>query len=117
MSETARELIAIFTSCGTRDEAARISQVLVERRLVACAQLSEIESCYRWNDAIQHETEWRLWLKTTKDRYPLVEAAIRELHSHELPAIYVLPVTRAFAPYVEWVAQSVAAPAVAKDRP
>jgi periplasmic divalent cation tolerance protein len=100
-------MIAVFTTCGSREEAAKISQTLVERRMVACAQISEIESCYTWNGAIQREREWRLLLKTLADRYAEVEAAIRTLHSYDIPAIYAVPVTHVSRPYADWVAQSV----------
>jgi periplasmic divalent cation tolerance protein len=42
--------------------------------------------------------------KTTDERYAEVEAAIRELHSYELPAIHALVLDHVFAPYGEWVA-------------
>ena len=34
------------------------------------------------------------------------EAAIRELHSYELPAIYAFAAERTYAPYAEWVAEN-----------
>lgn len=36
-------------------------------------------------------------------QYEAVEQAIRELHSYQLPAIFSLPVERAFAPYADWI--------------
>ncbi|MEP7056326.1 MAG: divalent-cation tolerance protein CutA [Caldimonas sp.] len=95
--------IAVYTTVSTRDEARRIGRALVERRLAACAQITEIESFYRWACALQHDTEFRLMLKTTDERYDAIEHAIRELHGYGLPAIYALPLGRVYAPYAEWV--------------
>jgi len=95
--------IAIFTSAGSADEARRIASAVVERRLAACAQINEIESCYRWKGAVQSEPEWRVLIKSTDAQYEAVEAAIRELHSYELPAIYAVAVDQAFAPYADWI--------------
>lgn len=100
-------LAVITTTATTRDDARRIAHELVRRGLVACAQINEIESVYAWKGAVAQETEWRLVLKTLAERYPAVEAAIRELHSYELPAIYALPVTEASADYADWVAEAV----------
>ena len=72
--------IAIFTTAGSADEARRIARAVVERRLAACAQITEIESFYRWQGAVQNENEWRLLIKSTDAQYTAVEAAIRELH-------------------------------------
>jgi periplasmic divalent cation tolerance protein len=97
------KLIAIFTTAGTVDEARRIAQAVVERRLAACAQITEIESVYRWKGAVQNDKEYRVLIKTTEAQYAAVEAAIRELHSYELPAIYSMPFEQAYGPYAEWI--------------
>jgi periplasmic divalent cation tolerance protein len=113
---TSMDCVAVITTVGSRDQARAIARTLVERGLVACAQISEIESLYRWDGALQDEPEWRLLLKTVAARYDAVEAAIRALHPYALPAIYALPVERAFAPYAEWV-RGGSAGTTAPDRP
>jgi uncharacterized protein involved in tolerance to divalent cations len=80
--------MAVFTTVARRDDARRIARALVERGLVACAQISEIESFYAWGGALQQEPEFRLLLKTTAARYAAVEAVVREMHPYELPAIH-----------------------------
>ena len=97
------DCIAVITTVASRDDARRIAKALVERRLVACAQFSEIESLYHWDGALQDDREFRLLLKTVDTQYDAVEQAIRALHPYELPAIYALPVAAIFAPYAEWV--------------
>jgi periplasmic divalent cation tolerance protein len=100
------KLIAIFTTAGNVDEARRIAQAVVERRLAACAQITEIESVYRWKGTVQNDTEYRILIKTTEAQYAAVELAIRELHSYELPAIYSMPFEHAYGPYAEWIETS-----------
>lgn len=100
------KLIAIYTTLSNKDDAQRLARLLVERRLVACAQISPIESFYVWAGAVQQETEWRLLLKTLDTRYEAVEAAIRAHHPYELPAIYAEAVVRADADYAAWVEQA-----------
>jgi len=95
--------IAVITTVASREDARRIAQALVERRLVACAQISAIESLYHWDGALQDDSEFRLLLKTVDTQYDAVERAIRELHPYELPAIYALPIDRIHAPYAAWV--------------
>jgi periplasmic divalent cation tolerance protein len=98
--------IAVVTTVAARADAQRIGRALVERRLAACAQISEIESCYCWNGALQNEPEFRLLLKTTAAHYDAVELAIRELHSYELPAIHAYALTHVYAPYAAWIERS-----------
>ncbi|HYC64424.1 MAG TPA: divalent-cation tolerance protein CutA [Reyranellaceae bacterium] len=99
--------IAVVTTVGNRAEAQRIARALVERRLAACAQISEIESFYIWKGAVQNEPEFRVLFKTVRERYGAVEAAIRELHSYELPAIHAYSFERVLPAYEAWIADSV----------
>ncbi len=99
------QLIAVFTTVGSLDEARMIARSLVEKKLAACAQITGIESFYSWNGAVQNDKEFRVMLKTTKARYKAVEAAIRALHSYALPAIHAVAVEHAYEPYAAWVRQ------------
>ncbi len=100
--------IAVVTTVASRDEAQRLAHALVERKLAACAQISQIESVYRWQDAVQQEPEFRILFKTTEERYALVESAIRELHSYELPAIHAFAFAHVDASYAAWIAENAA---------
>ena len=98
--------IAIFTTIDSLERAREIARALVERKLAACVQISNIESVYAWQGAVQNDTEYRIMIKTTSDCYDAAEAAIRELHSYELPAIYAFAAERTYAPYAKWVAEN-----------
>ena len=73
------------------------------RGLAACAQISEIESFYTWDGALQQEPEFRLLLKTRAALYPALEAAIRAAHPYALPAIHALPLAAIDAAYAGWI--------------
>lgn len=95
--------VAVVTTTDSYDEARSIARALVERGLAACVQISEIESFYVWDDAVQNEKEYRIVLKTTAERYHAVESAIRDMHSYTLPAIYAVDLKHVYGPYAEWV--------------
>lgn len=97
------KMLAVYTTVASREEALTMATALVERRLAACAQITEIESVYRWDGMVRHEPEFRVVFKTLATRYAEVEQAIRELHSYELPAIYALAVEQAEPRYAAWV--------------
>lgn len=95
--------IAVITTVGSRDQAQAMARALVERKLAACAQIDAIESFYTWDGAIQNEPEFRITFKTTDAQYAAVEAAIRALHSYELPAIHAVALSHVYAPYAQWI--------------
>src|SRR5688572_27909624 len=89
--DAASSPIAVVTTVATLADAQRLARALVERRLAACAQVSQIESVYRWQGALQQEPEYRVLFKTLEARYVEVEAALRSMHPYQLPAIHALP--------------------------
>lgn len=95
--------IAVVTTVATREQAQSLARTLVERRLAACAQISEIESYYHWGGAIQHEPEFRVLFKTTDHRYAEIERAIKEMHAYELPAIHAFAMDPIDERYGAWI--------------
>ena len=99
-------VIAVLTTTDSRQLAEEIASALVDRKLAACVQVSKIDSFYTWDGSTQQTPEYRLLIKTSNDRYAEVEAAIRDLHSYDLPAIYAFDMTHIFEPYAAWVAEN-----------
>ena len=98
--------IAVFTTTDSLEEARELTKTLVEQKLAACAQISEIESFYTWDKEVQNDQEFRIMFKTTKDKYKDVEKAILKIHSYDLPAIYAVDVDELYKPYGDWVNES-----------
>ena len=106
------DAIQVVTTTPEQGDANRIAAALVARRLAACVQVSgPIESTYRWKDQIEKSTEWVCRIKTQATLFPAVESAIRELHSYDEPEIIGLPIIAGSRGYLEWIAESVTAPA------
>ena len=95
--------LAVVTTVDSQQEAQRMARALVERGLAACAQISEIESFYSWDGAVQNAKEFRVLFKTTGALYEAIELAIRELHSYELPAIHAYAIEKIAEPYAAWI--------------
>lgn len=98
----------IFVTAGSRPEARRIARTLLERRLVACANIVPgVESHYWWKGKIDHAREWLLVMKTRRSRFRAVERAVKALHSYQVPEIIALPLAAGQADYLRWIADSV----------
>ena len=99
----------VLTTCGSSEEARRIAHELVQRRLAACVNIiPQMESVYRWKEEIETAGEWLLIIKTTASAFQKLCEAIRTLHSYDLPECVALVVDDGSAPYLEWIASSVA---------
>jgi periplasmic divalent cation tolerance protein len=98
--------LLVATTVATRQQALELAREMVERRLAACAQITAIESVYRWQGAIEQDAEFRLLFKTRPSAYPRLAATLRERHPYELPAIHAIHTVQADAAYAEWVRDS-----------
>ncbi len=96
--------ILVLTTIGDLSEAHQTAETLVERRLAACVQLSQISSVYRWEGKIVAEPEVRLFIKSTDEAFEGLSAAIRELSSYDAPQIVKIAIDGGDAAYLEWVA-------------
>ena len=98
-------VLLVLTNLPDPASAEALAAALIEARLAACVNLlASCRSVYRWNGAVEHANEVPLLIKTTAERYPALEAAIRARHPYELPEILALPIERGLPGYLAWVA-------------
>jgi periplasmic divalent cation tolerance protein len=97
-------VIAVLTNLPDSESAFNLARELVAMRLAACANvLAPATSFYRWEGADERATEHPVLIKSTSERYPELEAAIRARHPYELPEIIAWPVTAGLPAYLAWV--------------
>src|SRR5262245_34688348 len=97
--------LLVLTNLPDRAAAERLADMLIEKRVAACVNiLAPCRSVYRWKDAVQHDEEHPMLIKTTAERYADMEKVLRAGHPYELPEIIAVPVERGLPAYLEWVA-------------
>ncbi len=105
------EAVVALVSAPTAEAAAVLARTLVEEGLCACGNVvPAIRSIYRWEGKVQDDAEALLVLKTERRLVPAVKGRLPELHPYQVPELLVLPVEDGLAPYLAWVAASVASP-------
>jgi periplasmic divalent cation tolerance protein len=98
----------VLTTSGSVEEARKIAQALVERRLAACVNIvPHIESVYWWQGKVESAQEWLLIVKTTGACYERVRQGISELHSYDLPECICLSIEDGSAEYLKWIGECV----------
>ncbi len=102
------EALLVLTTCGNETEADALAEALVATRLAACVnRIGAVRSTYRWQERIEHDAEVLLLIKTTAERFPDVERAIRERSTYELPEVVAVRVARGSAAYLDWIGAAV----------
>jgi periplasmic divalent cation tolerance protein len=98
-------ILLVLTNLPDRAAAEKLADALLEKQVAACVNiLAPCRSVYRWKGALQHDEEHPMLIKTTAERYPALEAALRGGHPYELPEIIAVPVERGLPAYLDWVA-------------
>lgn len=107
MSDPATRAILVLTTAGSPEQAQAIAGALVERRLAACVNVvSNVCSVYRWKGELAREEEALLVIKTEATLFSQVQAAIRELHTYELPEVVAVQVADGDPEYLAWLSGS-----------
>lgn len=101
----------IYATFAGADAAELAGHAIVADGLARCVNvLPQMTSIYRWQGKIETAREAVLIAKVTRAACDGCVARIKALHDYELPAILVIPVVGGFAPYLDWLATSDAAP-------
>ena len=99
-----KHMICVYVPCPNKKEAKRLAHALLEKRLVACANiLPAMQSLYRWKGKLQRSTEVALILKTRQSLGRRLDQYLSQNHFYTCPAILQFRVTRVNVSFKEWV--------------
>jgi periplasmic divalent cation tolerance protein len=105
------EMIIVYATFASEDQAREIAQSLLEKHLVACANiLAGHQSIYRWQGKVEQATEVAAIFKTRHALFEAVENHIKSLHSYDVPCIVSWPITQGHGPFMQWLQSETANP-------
>ena len=97
-------IVSVYATFASEEEARRIGRQLVEERLAACVNiLGACHSIYRWEGEIQEAGEVAAIFKADADGAQRLVERIAELHSYDVPAAVVWPISGASNAFASWV--------------
>jgi len=99
-------LILVYTTFSSEDEAKQIINILLENKLIACANLFPINSFFYWNNSIQSSKEFGCYLKSTDKKFEAIIKTIQKHHSYEIPCILKMDI-EANNLFKEWIENEV----------
>ena len=99
--------LVVYVTHPTEGAAKKVVNLLVEKHLIACGNIFPIRSAYWWKGQSQEEKEWVSLLKTTKERWPVLEQLLLNIHPYDVPCLMHWEVS-ANAAYEQWIHEEVA---------
>lgn len=96
--------VLVLTTWPVDRDPRTVADTLVAEQLAACVNvMGPMESVYRWQGAIQHDSERQLAIKTTVERVGALHDRLCALHPYEVPEFLVIDVRAGADAYLEWV--------------
>lgn len=97
-------MITIYVTYPDHETAKSISNTLLKKRLIACANIfASHESLYWWNGKIQNEQEVAVIYKSTPQQFQEIENTVKSLHPYDVPCIVSWDIAQGHAAYMQWI--------------
>lgn len=97
------EYILITTTFDNKKNLRKVTDILLEKRLISCLQISKIKSKYFWKNKLVTSKEYLVKMKTRKDLYKKIENIILENHNYEVPEIIYCDINDGNQKYLSWI--------------
>jgi periplasmic divalent cation tolerance protein len=102
-----KKFIFLYSTVGKKKDAERIAKYLLQKKLIACANIFPIESHYWWQKKIQYDKEYAMILKTMAKNNRKIEQVIKRIHPYDCPCLVILELKGGYRPYLDWIEDSI----------
>ena len=97
------DFFVVYVTAKDEEEARKIANHLLKKRLIACANMFKIKSLYWWKGNIESDDEVALIMKTQRSNKESIISEVKAIHSYEVPCIEFLPIEDGNPDYLEWI--------------
>jgi periplasmic divalent cation tolerance protein len=95
--------IVVLVTTVSKQEAENIVQQLLEKQLIACANITAVYSLFRWSGKIEKSEEYLVVMKSRKGLFEKLAETVKALHSYKVPEIIAVPVVEGSEAYLDWL--------------
>ncbi|MDH6122486.1 divalent-cation tolerance protein CutA [Kitasatospora sp. GAS204B] len=101
------DYLQVSTATATREEAEALARSAVRARFAGSAQIiGPVGSAFWHLGEFGTGEEWQLLLKTSAERYPLLEAHLLEKHPWDNPEIVAVPIVAGSQACLSWLREA-----------
>lgn len=96
-------VMAVYMTARDKGEALKIAKVLLEKKLIACANIFDnVTSVYEWDGNVCEEGEAVAIFKTQKGMFEPIKREVLALHSYEVPALFAFEADETLESFAAW---------------
>lgn len=101
------DLLLVYITCDSLDEARKIGRHLMGKRVCACVNIyPDMQPMFFWppkSGVIDESKEVTLIAKTIESKYEALEREVIQIHSYDTPCIIAIPTTHVTKKYYDWL--------------
>ena len=98
--------VLIISTYPNKKSILKIANELVKTKIIACVNISKIDSVYSWNGKIQNSSEYIAIFKTIAKNKTKLKKKIAETHPYDVPEIVEIDVISINKLYLNWLIES-----------
>jgi periplasmic divalent cation tolerance protein len=96
--------VIVLVTTGSKQEAEKIAQHLLDSKLIACANIiGPVSSIFCWSGKVEKAEEYLTLMKSRRDLFEELSKTVKALHSYEVPEILAIPVVEGSNAYMKWL--------------
>ncbi len=99
--------IFVYITCEGFDEARNIARHLLEKRLIACANIFPVRSLFWWEGKIEECNEFVIIAKTKAEKFKELREEVKKIHSYSVPCICAFVVEEGNKDFLDWIEKTV----------
>ena len=98
--------VIIISTFPDKKTITKIANQLVQRKIVACVNITKISSIYSWKGKIENQSEYLGLFKTTKKNLRRLKNELEKLHPYDVPEIVEINPNSINQQYLKWLTES-----------
>ncbi len=99
--------VFVYVTCESFDEARKIARHLLEKRLIACANIFPVRSLFWWEGKIEECNEFVIIMKTKAEKFKELREEVKKVHSYSVPCICAFVVEEGNREFLDWIEKTV----------
>jgi periplasmic divalent cation tolerance protein len=96
-------VLLVYVTAKDENEAQKIANHLLSKRLIACANMFPIKSLYWWKGVIESDDEVAMIMKTQDMHKASIISRVKALHSYDVPCIEFFKIEGGSPDYLKWI--------------
>lgn len=97
------QYIFMYVTFPVKKSVLNITEKLIEKKLVVCANINELDAIYFRNDRIYEEKEYGVFFKTREDKWKKAKKYILKKHPYETPVVLKLRIRDYNPGFKKWM--------------